>query len=103
LYSSVRQQVAVTPGSSATLRLWVYPISENNDPGDLHYVWLSEQGEGYEPLDWTTSDARAWEQRAYDVSAYLGQTVTIYIGAKNDGDDDTAALYVDDVALEVCP
>jgi len=29
--------------------------------------------------------------------------VTIYIGTVNDGDDDTSALYVDDVKFEVCP
>jgi hypothetical protein len=28
--------------------------------------------------------------------------VTLYIGVRNDGDDDTAALYVDDVVLEIC-
>jgi bacillopeptidase F (M6 metalloprotease family) len=40
--------------------------------------------------------------RQYDLSSYLGQTVTLYIGARNDGDGDTAALYVDDVVLEIC-
>jgi hypothetical protein len=41
--------------------------------------------------------------RQYDLSAYVGQTVTIYIGTVNDGDDYTSALYVDDVKVEVCP
>ena len=41
-----------------------------------------------------------WE---YDMSGYLGQTVTLYIGTYNNGDDDTAAMYIDDVTLEVCP
>jgi bacillopeptidase F (M6 metalloprotease family) len=54
-------------------------------------------------VDRTTSDEPGWVWREYDVSAYLGQTVTLVIGAKNDGDDDTAAMYVDEVALEVCP
>jgi len=97
IYSSARQQVTLPPGSSAMLRLWVYPINENDDPHSLHYIYLSEQ------VDVTTSDRREWEQREYDVSAYLGQMVTLYIGAKNDGDADTAAMYVDDVVLEVCP
>lgn len=96
-YSSVRQQVTLPQGSSAMLRLWVHPINENDDPDSLHYIYLSEQ------LDLTTSDERKWEWREYDVSAYLGQTVTLYIGARNDGDADTAAMYVDDVVLEVCP
>ena len=72
------------------LRLWVYPINENDDPNSLHYIYLSEQ------VDLTTGDEREWEWREYDVSAYLGQTVTLYIGARNDGDADTAAMYVDE-------
>ena len=97
------QTVTLPAGSAATLRLWVYPVNEGNDPDDLHYVWLSGQGEGYEALDLTTTDERDWVPREYDLSAYLGQTVNLYIGAKNDGDGDTATLYVDDVVLEICP
>jgi len=39
----------------------------------------------------------------YDLTPYKGQVVTLYIGVKNDGDDDTAAMYVDDVSLVACP
>jgi len=102
-YSSVAQTVALPAGSEATLQLWVYPVGEENDPDDWHYVSLRDEAGDYHALDHWQSDARAWEQRQYDLSAYLGQTVTLYVGTRNDGDDDTAALYVDDVALEVCP
>ncbi|MFQ6100273.1 MAG: fibronectin type III domain-containing protein [Anaerolineae bacterium] len=102
-YSSVAQAVALPGGSDATLRLWVYPIGEGDDVGDWHYVGLRDQSGVYHALDHWQSDARAWEQRQYDLSAYLGQTVTLYVGTRNDGDDDTAAMYVDDVVLEVCP
>lgn len=102
-YSSVRQEVTLPPGSAATLRLWVYPIGEGNDPGDGHYVGLRDQSGVYRALDSWQSDARIWEQRRYDVSDFVEQTVTLYVGTRNDGDDDTAALYVDDVVLEVCP
>ncbi|MGD2104009.1 MAG: N-acetylmuramoyl-L-alanine amidase, partial [Anaerolineae bacterium] len=103
-YSSVSQEVTLPTGSSATLRMWVYPISENNDPGDLHYVWLHDESGGSHPLDTTTTDSREWTYREYPgLTDFLGQAVTISIGAKNDGDGDTAALYIDDVQLEVCP
>ncbi len=63
-----------------------------------------ESGTNY-VLDQWQSDAQAWELREYDVSDHgaqlAGQTVTLYIGTWNDGDDDTAALYVDDVVLEI--
>jgi len=103
VYSSVRQEVTLASGSSAELRLWVYPIGEGGDSDDWHYVVLYDQWDGYHLLEMWQSNGRAWEQRQYDLSAYLGQTVRLYVGARNDGDDDTAALYVDDVALEVCP
>jgi len=102
-YSSVSQVIAVTGGSSAALRVWVYPIGEGDDLGDYHYIGLRDGAGVYHSLDHWSSDGRAWERREYDLSAYLGQTITLYIGVRNDGDDDTAAMYVDDVSLEVCP
>jgi len=103
IYSSVSQQVTLTAGTNATLSLWIYCISEGNDSGDQHYITLYDQWGGHHVLDTTTTHKPEWVPRQYDLSPYLGQTVTLYIGAKNDGDDDTAALYVDDVMLEICP
>jgi hypothetical protein len=101
-YSSVAQTVVLPAGASATLRLWVYPIREGDDPGDWHYVGLHDQSDVYHALDHWQSDARAWGARQYSLNSFIGQTVTLYIGVRNDGDDDTAALYVDDVVLEIC-
>jgi N-acetylmuramoyl-L-alanine amidase len=103
VYSSVMQVITLTEGSSATLSVWVYPIGEGGDSGDAHYIGIWTQAQAYESLETWQSDARTWQQRQYDLSAYIGQTVTLYIGTRNDGDDDTAALYVDDVVLEICP
>jgi hypothetical protein len=102
-YSSVMQVVTLTEGSSATLSLWVYPIGEEGDTGDYHYIGILDSAGVYHALDHWQSDGQDWELRQYDLSAYVGQTVTIYIGTVNDGDDDTSALYVDDVKVEVCP
>jgi hypothetical protein len=102
-YSSVRQQIALPEGSNATLRLWLYPISEGNDPDDLHYIWLRDQSSVSHPLELTTSDTRHWTLAEYDITAYLGKTVTIFVGVINDGDGNTASMYVDDVELAVCP
>jgi N-acetylmuramoyl-L-alanine amidase len=102
-YSSVMQVIALTEGSSATLSVWVYPIGEGGDSGDAHYIGIWTQVDAYVPLDAWQSNAQNWERREYDLSPYIGQTVTIYIGTRNDGDDDTSTLYVDDVALEICP
>jgi hypothetical protein len=102
-YSSVMQVVTLTEGSDATLSLWVYPIGEAGDIGDAHYIGILDSEGVYHALDHWQSDAQDWELRQYDLSAYVGQTVTVYVGTRNDGDDDTSALYVDDVKVEVCP
>lgn len=102
-WSSARQVVTLPSGSRATLRLWVYPILEGNDANDLHYISLRDQSNVLHHLELATSDAREWRQGEYDLTEYTGQTVTIYLGVQYDGDDQTPALYVDDVELEVCP
>jgi hypothetical protein len=107
-YSSVAQTFTMSACATATLRLWAYPIGEGDDPDDYHYVSLRDESGAFHALDghWQ-SDAREWVERQYDLSAYaashVNQAVTLYIGTRNDGDDDTASLYVDNVALEVCP
>jgi len=103
VYSSMMQVVTLTESSSATLSLWVYTIGEGGDTGDYHYIGILDSEGVYHALDHWQSNAQAWELRQYDLSAYVGQTVTLFVGTVNDGDDDTAALYVDDVAIEVCP
>ena len=100
-YSSVAQTVELPEGSAATLRLWTYP--SGSDPDDMHYLVLYDQWGQRHSLDFDPGDAPPWQEHVYDLSAYLGQTVTIYIGTRNDGEGDTATMYVDDVSLEVCP
>ena len=94
--------MAVT-GLEITMRRPLAGGARFGDVGDTHYIGIWTQVQAYESLETWQSDARVWQQRQYDLSAYIGQTMTIYVGTKNDGDDDTAALYVDDVALEICP
>jgi bacillopeptidase F (M6 metalloprotease family) len=50
-----------------------------------------------------TSNAQTWEARELDLSAYAGQEVTLFFGVKNDGDEEGAALYLDDLFVEACP
>ncbi|MBU0702375.1 MAG: N-acetylmuramoyl-L-alanine amidase, partial [Chloroflexi bacterium] len=99
-YSSVAQTVEL-PEGSATLRLWTYP--SGSDPNDMHYLVLYDQLGQRHYLDSWLGSAPPWQERVYDLSAYLGQTVTIYVGTRNDGDENAATMYVDDVSLEVCP
>jgi hypothetical protein len=102
-WSSVRQEVVLPARHSATLRLWLYPISENNDPNDDQYVSIwDEDGRRYN-LELMASDAREWRQGEYDLSDFAGQRVTIIVGVHNDRDGNLTRTYVDDVELVVCP
>ncbi|MGD1995447.1 MAG: fibronectin type III domain-containing protein [Anaerolineae bacterium] len=102
-YSSVRQTATLPAGSRATLSLWVYPVGD--DPGDSHYVTMFDEGDAYHNLGtWAAdTDSQIWQQREYDLSAYVGQTVDLYIGTKNDGNGGPAGMYIDDVSLKIWP
>ncbi len=101
-YSSVSQAFVVPAGPTATLSLWVYLRSEG-DRDDLYYISLYDGSGEYRLLDtWRPGDLPegTWVERQVDLSPYAGQRVTLYIGVKNDGDEQTAAVYVDDVRLQ---
>ncbi len=127
-YSSARQTLAIPAGvASASLSLWWYPLSEESGlaqapstPADLQAVaggrmpdatldddaqyvlLLDDQGDVLETLTWERSNGAVWQPLSFDLTAYTGRTVQIHIGAFNDGDGQTSALYADDVSLVVC-
>ncbi len=102
-YSSVAHRVTLPADAAAiTLDYMAYPINEASDTGDMHYVSLLDAAGTVHMLSTATSDARVWEVRSLDLTAFAGQEVKLYLGVKNDGDDDTAALYVDEVWVQVC-
>jgi hypothetical protein len=96
-YSSIMRTLEL-PGDveSITLTYWAYPIAEGSDEGDFHYVGPQQD------LSIDRDDAWAWEERTMDLSTYAGESVLFFFGTKNDEDEDTAALYVDDIVIEVC-
>ncbi len=102
VYSSISQTLTLPEGVvSATLRLWAYPVAEELT-GDYHYVTLHNMEGESQVLSTHTTDDRTWQTREFDLSAYAGQSISLFIGARNDGDDDTAALYLDNVQVEIC-
>jgi len=100
-YSSVSQTFVVPEGPAVTLHLWVYLRSEG-DPDDFFYISLYDGSGQYRSLDgWRPGDLPegVWAERQVDLSPYAGQQVTLYLGVKNDGDEQTAAMNVDDVGI----
>jgi len=101
-FSSVDQTIPLPAGVSATLIFWLYPINENTDDGDLQYLGLYDK-EGTWTTLWSGQlNTQSWTSLQIDLTPYLGQVVNLRFSVKNDGDDDTTALYLDDVRLEVC-
>ncbi|MCD4738924.1 MAG: hypothetical protein K8R89_06660, partial [Anaerolineae bacterium] len=96
-YSSIRREITFPANATAiTLRYHVYPIIENDDSEDYHYVGPAGG------LEITRSDSRSWEERSMDLTVYAGEEITLYFGAFNDGDENSASLTVDEVSVEVC-
>ena len=102
-YSSISQTVTLTAGCAATLRYWVYPIYEDADDGDWAYVWLVDGFGDTHFLRTGRENLAAWVEREADLSAFAGQTVRLHFSVRNDGDDDTAVTYLDDVRVVLCP
>lgn len=128
-YSDAYQAVSIPAGvASAVLRFWWYPLSaEGSLPtavtperdllqrmvegklpagilaGDRQYLLLlDERGTILKSLVWTRSDARAWSELSFDLTAYRGRTLQVRFGVLNDGDGRTTAMYVDDASLTTC-
>ncbi|MDY7076132.1 MAG: M28 family peptidase [Chloroflexota bacterium] len=122
-YSSAHQAVTVPTGAiSATLRFWLYPMSEE-PPADLalpaqpwaptngafplasdtqYVLILDEQGYEIERLVSQRRNDRQWIYHQFDLTTYAGQTIRLHFGVYNDGQDGVTAMYVDDVSLEIC-
>jgi hypothetical protein len=122
-YSSTRQLVKIPDGASrATLRVWLYPRSDESLTlalpgkldgaefgkgalaGDVQYVLvLDPNNRILETLLWIRDDSRDWRLFEFNLSRYEGESIKIHIGTYNDGVYGRTAMYVDDVTLEVCP
>jgi hypothetical protein len=101
-YSSVRQQIQLPSGQSAVLRLWVSSAG-GIDGVDYHYVVIYDEDRSTVIRHTWRSGSQDWTQKEFDLSSHWGQSLLLYIGTFNDGSGSPAAMYVDDVSLEVCP
>jgi YVTN family beta-propeller protein len=103
-YSSVRQSVTVPAGTySTTLTFWSYPVSGLDGGDRQECLLLDEQDKLLAILMRTNDNTAAWTEVSYDLSAYAGQTVSLYFNAYNDGDDEgVTGFYLDDVSVKSC-
>ena len=105
-FSSARQTVAIPAGASqVTLSFWFYAIAEAPTTGDyMELVLLNADGSVVLAKPWRSSnDSRLWNQMAFDLSAWQGQTIQLYFNVYNDGTGGRSAMFLDDVSLTTCP
>jgi serine protease len=101
-YSSIRQLVTIpAEASRTTLTVNLYPVSPGTQDDNYFVMILDQYGRVASTLTRTpVSNSQAWENRSFDLSAFRGQTIYIYIGMLNQGNTyQPSAVYVDDVSL----
>lgn len=103
-FSSMRQTVIVPAVDQLRLRLAVYQLSQPLDPSDEQEIRILDPvTNGTLRQVWSAAGNDAtWKTLQFDLSDFLGQTITLYINVRNNGSDGVTAMYVDDVVLEAC-
>ncbi len=102
-FSSMRQPVAVPAGSQLVLSWHSFPLSQPPDAADQQLVRLLRPDNSVLRNVWSgLRNDGAWLSCSYDVSASAGQSLSVYFGVRNDGQNARTAMYVDDVRLQLC-
>jgi hypothetical protein len=100
-YSSAEQRFAIPSGRKATLSLW-YTIPDGGGSGDYGYLLFQTDGGTWRYLRTFREQTPGWARVELDISSYLGQTITLRVGMRNDGRSAPMVMYVDDVSLLSC-
>jgi len=121
-YSSVQQTVAIpSPLASARLGYWLYPQTSETVAAltpppvvptssrdraklsdDAQMVLLFDRYGQQTVLRFMRENPGRWVYYEDDLSAFRGQTVTLYFGVFNNGWGGVTAMWADDVVLNVC-
>ena len=121
-YSSVQQTVVIpSPLASARLGYWLYPQTSETVAAltpppivptssrdrarlsdDAQMVLLFDRYGQQTVLRFMRENPGRWVYYESDLSAFRGQTVTLYLGVFNNGWGGVTAMWADDVALNVC-
>ncbi|MGO4859080.1 fibronectin type III domain-containing protein, partial [Arthrobacter sp. 2MCAF14] len=106
--SSVAQTITVPATGTSTLSFWYQPHTNDDtcNGTTCRYDWMEAQvrstsGTVLASLFKLCSDSGTWTQFSADLSAYKGQTITLWINVHLDGASpaDDTWMYLDDVTL----
>ena len=111
-HSAVEQTVYVPPDvNQMTLSFWYYAeaVGGGSADWDWNYVLIIKDQYGtYHDLmriHWPFTDMRTWQYAQWDeqtLAQFRGQVITLHFETFNNSWGGTAAMYVDDISLEVC-
>jgi hypothetical protein len=102
-YSSVRQYVAIPPGTTATLQFWTWTWAQPNPGADRQEAILLAPDNSVLAVLWRTeTNEQTWRQVAINLSAYAGRSVAIYFNVYNDGAGGLTSMFLDNVQLLAC-
>ena len=109
-YSSIQQQVTIpADASNAILRWWHWDGSEeppygapSSEADRQDVVLLRPNGDVLALLQRVRRNEGTWLPSAIDLSAFRGQSVTLYFNVYNDGQGGRTWSYLDEVRLETC-
>lgn len=109
-YSSVRQPVTIPSSANTVLLRWWQWVGTEEDvvadvgnTGDRQEVLLLTADDQIQAaIQRTRQNENGWQQQTADLTAYRGQTLSLYLNVFNDNNDRATWLYIDEVELLDC-
>jgi hypothetical protein len=100
-------QLYTVSEESTTLRLPAHPISLKKDnvavESDRQMILLLDpKGRVVETLLMDRLNDESWQTYSFDLSDYEGESLELYFGVYNNGENGVTGMYVDDVKLGTC-
>ena len=96
----------VTVPTGGTLSFWYWPATTDGlcSGSGCIYDWEEAQirntsGATLATVFKSNTNAQAWTQVSYDMSAYAGQTVVLWFNVHQDAGGDPTYMYLDDISL----
>jgi hypothetical protein len=88
---------------TAKLTFWHWLGTEDSE-GDWQRLALISPRDNqviYEPMRELADNGR-WRRYSFDVAAYQGEEVLLYLNVYNDADGLNTRMFIDDISLETC-
>lgn len=98
-YASVSAALTL-PADASAIRLRYWRLSSGGDTGDSHYVSIRAGGTTHTLLLRAGDATATWTLTGLDLTAYRGQSITLYLGVYNDGDGQVSQVLLDAVSIE---